>query len=366
MKEIEIRWEDLQVGDKFPDGSVVLSMEDWVYKPCYEIKLVGNDPLVISEDHLFNFKIVDENDNCVDMLEHSAIHRAKVMESDENWFTAKDLFSCFGKFKLIPLSANGESRDKIEYIKEYKNLKPQKCRCITTNTGHYEINSLINHNTARKLFYGMSNVQVIDDCGGDHRDVLHCSAPGGRICKKCAEKVQGGQGIKVGDFAGGIASTALSEGLTQANLSKVHTTFSDAHTGESTTVSKMSPGEVIMATFDNFSTSEIILQAREEQTTEGRRKVLFDGIKKAYKDAGIKCDDINIQIAVRSMTSTKRDKDTGIRKPVKDDELCDISSMMSLGNADNLFNQIELSSGYKILTKPTKQKIARSATTEIL
>lgn len=191
--------------------------------------------------------------------------------------------------------------------------------------------------SARLLFYGLSDVEVIDDCGNDSSDgIMHCKAPG--ICKKCAAK--SGLNVDTGSFVGATISTHLTEGLTQASLNSIHT-----GTG------MKQDWEVISDTILGYKSSPIIAKAIDQDTTEGARKVIFDGLKQVYKDAGINIDDYNLQVVSKQLTSYKRNNDGSIRY-IKDGELCDFPSMQTIGGHNNLFLQSELKNSYDKITTP--------------
>lgn len=212
---------------------------------------------------------------------------------------------------------------------------------------------------ARKAFYALSDTIVVDDCGGEHIDALHCSMPEGNICLKCARKTRGGNAdiIKVGNKIGGWLSTNLSEALTQLSMSQ-------KHTGTMETENQMDSARTVMSTLDGWSTSPIVKRMTEAKTTEEARKICFEGLKEAYSSANIVEDDINLQMIARKLTSYKRDK-FGLR-PVEPDEKCDIVSIASIGNKNNIFKHAELESGYKSLTKPLKQDIKPDSVNDIL
>lgn len=191
--------------------------------------------------------------------------------------------------------------------------------------------------TARILFYGLSDMQVIDDCGAvNSRGPIDCKAPG--ICRKCAAK--SGWKVKEGDMVGGFVSTHLTEGLTQASLNAIHT-----GTGEK------ADWEVIKDTLFGYKSSPIIKEAQEKKTTAEARQAIVDGLKDVYKKAGINIDDYNIQVVAKQLTSYKREKDGSIRY-IKDGELCDFPSMQTIGGHNNLFLQSLLRNSYDKLTHP--------------
>ena len=349
-------WKDLSIGDEFVDGSVCEEIQDWRMKPCYEIKIEGNNPIVLSNDHLL-YGLITINNTKISNFEKSKICRKNVGELDEDWLCVEDIYEMYNLNANISI-ATDECLNLI-YIKPFMDLKPQKVRCISTNTGHYETNGLLHHNTARKLFYCMSDVQVVNDCGytGDNRNALNCLMPEGHICAKCAHSTQGGDDIKEGDLVGGRVSTAMSEALTQLSMKQ-------KHVGSSEVAGQINVSNTIMATLDGWSTSPVIQDALKCKTTQEMRETIFNGLKKLYSDAGIKEDDFNIQMVARKLTSYKR-TNNGI-EPIQPGEKADICSMMVLGNKDNIFKRSELSTGYKYLTKPTEQTLKRDAANEIL
>ena len=341
-----IKWRDIQIGDEFVDGSKVTGISPVTYKPCVIIKAKDNIGTVVSEDHLIEAFVCDFDGDCLnDNFHHSKMLRSLVL-ADYSFVSAKDLLDSFEKGLDISLD-EGE----IEYIKPYKNEEPQECFCITTDTGVYTVNGLVHHNTARLLFYAMADVEVIDDCGNESSDgVLHCKAPG--VCKKCAAK--SGWDVEKGQLVGATISTHLTEGLTQAYLSSIHT-----GTG------KKQNHEVIRDTMMGFASSPIIQEAKEKETTEERRQVIFDGLKTAYSDAGIAVDDYNVEMIAKRLTQYKRDGSTGELRFVKDDEVCSFASLNSIGGHNNLFLQSELRNSYDKITRPQVFDNPRSAFTEI-
>lgn len=204
---------------------------------------------------------------------------------------------------------------------------------------------------ARRVFYGLSDVEVIDDCGASKYStgILTCRAPG--VCKACAAK--SGWKINSGQLAGGIISTHLTEGLTQASLNAIHT-------GEG----KKQDWEVIADTLQSYKSSPIIMKAREQKTTKDAREVIFNGLKESYANAGISIDDYNLMVIAKQLTSYKNDKDGSIRY-VKDDEMCDFPSIQTIGGHNNLFLQSELKNSYQKLTRPGVFKNEHNAVTSI-
>ena len=355
----EIFWKDLQVGNIFEDGSICEEIQDWQMKPCYELKISNHNPIVLSFDHLISGKILINNEEITN-LEKSANARENIGETDPSWICVEDIYDMFTNFHAA-IDICADSNDCLEYVKEFRGLEPQRVRCISSSTGYYETNGIIHHNTARKLFYCLSETMVADDCGysgpEEERSALNCLMPEGHVCLKCAHATQGGGFIKKGDMIGGHISTGLSEALTQLSMKQ-------KHVGTGQVTGQINASHTIMNTLDGFKTSPIIQRASEAETTQEMREIIFHGLKDLYHDAGIKEDDFNIQMIARKLTSYKRGKN-GV-EPIQPGEKADIVSMVSLGNKDNIFKKAELSAGYKILTKPTEQTLKKDAANDIL
>ena len=348
----KILWKELEVGNEFIDGSIVVELQPWNEKSCFELQIDGFDKIILSHDHLVYGDIII-NGKRIDCLEKSEKARQNVMESDKKWICIEDIY----EFHKLGAEIEISDGSKLVYIKPFKDGKPQRVRCISTSSGFYETNGLIHHNTARKLFYAMSDIQVVKDCGGPYIDAMHCNMPDGHVCEKCAHLTQGGERVKEGQLIGGLVSTNLSEGLTQLSMKQMHV-------GSNQVSEQQHGSSVIMATLDGWSTSPIIQQMRESETTDEMRDILYNGLKNLYKEAGLKQDDFNIQMVARKLTSYKRTN--GGLRPINPGEKCDIVSMGTVGNSNNIFKVSELSSGYKHLTKPTKQKINTDAANQIL
>ena len=136
------------------------------------------------------------------------------------------------------------------------------------------------------------------------------------------------------------------------------------NTGTKEVSAQQNTADVIMHTFDAWSSSPIIQKMRECETTEEMRNTLYEELKQQYKNAGIKQDDFNIMMAAKKMTSYKRGK-YGLR-PVEPGERCDIVSLNSVGNHGNIFKTGALVSSYRYLTKPIKQTIKPDAANEVM
>lgn len=207
--------------------------------------------------------------------------------------------------------------------------------------------------TARQVFYGLSDAEVIEDCGGDHsHGIMGCKAQKG-FCKKCAE--HSGMKVEEGQLVGSIASTHLTEGLTQAALNSIHSSGKGNDKEE---------WMVIKDTLLGSKSSGIIKTALEKETTEEARQAIFDGLKDHYERAHIGIDDYNIEIISRQLTSYV--VDGGQLRPVKDGELCSIPSISAIGSQGNVFLQAELRTAYNYITKPQVFENKRNAVTEIM
>lgn len=80
--------------------------------------------------------------------------------------------------------------------------------------------------TNKKLFYGLSHIQVKSDCGGDHsKGILGCKIPDG-VCEKCAA-VSGATKWKKGMFIGAKATAALASDLVQLSMREFHSIWED-------------------------------------------------------------------------------------------------------------------------------------------
>lgn len=211
--------------------------------------------------------------------------------------------------------------------------------------------------TARKLFYAMSDTMVVEDCGGPYIDAMHCNLPEGHVCEKCAHLTQGGERVKKGMLIGGWISTNMSEALTQLSMKQ-------KHVGGTQIVKQLNTSNTIMHTLDGWSTSQVIQDMQKAESTEEMREILYNGLKDAYASANIKQDEFNIQMVARKLTSYKREN--GSVRPINPGEKADIVSMATVGNANNIFKVSELTSGYKHLTVPKKEKLKEDAANQIM
>lgn len=347
----KIHWNEVEVGDIFANDSICTEIQDWKKKPCIELKVIDCDPVVVSTDHLMACNIYLNNVK-IDNLEASAEARKNIGEIDPIWVCAQDIYDLFNSGAYIEMNGNI-----LEYAKIFKNSTPLNVRCISTSLGYYETNGMFHHNTARKLFYCMSDTQVFKDCGGPYIDAMHCKLPEGHVCEKCANITPGGENVKVGKLIGGLISTNISEALTQLSMKQ-------KHTGTLETAEQQGDAAYIMNTLDGWGRSEIIQKMIQAKTTEEARDILYHGLKDLYSKAGIAQDDFNIQMVAKKLTSYKR-TDKGL-VPVEDGEKCDIVSIAAIGNINNIFKVSELSTGYKYLTKPMKQELKQDAANQIL
>ncbi len=349
-----VLWSDIKVGDTFADDSTILEIQPWQYKKCYELKMTNSEKIILSHDHLV-FGEIYVSGKLVDYLEESERCRKIIGESDPRWICISDIFEFYNMGADIRISSS--NINKIDYINEFDNGNPVKVRCISTNSGFYQTNDLIHHNTARKLFYAMSDTMVVEDCGGPYIDAMHCNMPEGHVCEKCAHLTQGGERIKEGMLVGGWISTNMSEALTQLSMKQ-------KHVGGTQIKKQLNTSNTIMSTLDGWSTSHVIQDMQKAQTTEEMRQILHDGLRDAYASANIKQDEFNLQMVARKLTSYKREN--GRIRPINPGEKADVISIGTLGNANNIFKVSELTSGYKHLTVPTKQKLGKDAANQIL
>ena len=100
-----------------------------------------------------------------------------------------------------------------EYFeKQYSARAAQIAKSVSTALPGY---------AARKMFYGLSDIEVKSDCGNNSSTgISTCSVPGG-ICKKCLQK-SGVTEYNTGDLIGAHVSTNSSEGLTQVSMKQFH------------------------------------------------------------------------------------------------------------------------------------------------
>lgn len=326
-----IKWKDIEVGDMFIDGSTVLEKMPISEKPCIVLTVAGSEPVIVSEEHMMKFDIYNKEFHIVnDRLLYSAVER-KYLMADTSWVCARDIYDCHKRGMAI-IDEKG-----IELV-SVERYKKSECFCIRTDTGKYVFNGITHHNCARLLFYGMSDIEVIEDCGGDHsKGIMGCKAPG--VCKKCAEHSH--MHVETGSMVGGVVSTHMTEGLTQASLSAIHTG-----------VGNKQGWEVIADTLRGYKTSPIISEAITKETTEEARQSIFEGLKKAYADSGISIDDYNLELFAKQMTQFKVNKKTGQLEYILDGELCDFPSIQTIGGHNNLILQSELSNSYKKIARP--------------
>lgn len=244
----------------------------------------------------------------------------------------------------------------VSYIKNnyVKGLTDEEWWRLQYSTRKASVNKTVSISApgaeARNLFYGLSDTIIIDDCLNESSNgILDCDMPGG-FCEKCAEKSGMKEileilkrGSETGDIStvriGGFVSTNLSEPLTQAYLNAIHGANDP----------KANQHKIIVATFEGYSSSPIIQEALKGKTTKERRRILKEGLKQAYIDQGIDIDEYNLDIVAKKMTSYKRGR-KGLEY-VEDGELCDISSVRSIGNIGNIFKKAALGSSFRNLSK---------------
>lgn len=147
-EKITIKWEDLQIGDVFTDGSKVMEIRDWEYRPCYVLK-TNESEIIVSDEHLFNCQFYKDGVK----IKTEAKYGDKLISP---WSNASDIFKAFNEgidIIMLPLSK------KVNDIKPFLNGEPQRCRCITTDTGHYQIGDFNNHNTTLLKYMSMHDIE---------------------------------------------------------------------------------------------------------------------------------------------------------------------------------------------------------------
>ena len=354
--DIIVTWGNVDIGHVFPDGSIVSDTREWSSRQMYKLVSNNGDSIIVSDNHLISCQILASDGDLINgSWTLSAKCRGEVGEIDDAWICAADLFDAKRSGYIVILES-GYLLEKVEP------LSFGDVRCITTDTGEYSIGAFTNHNCARQMYMGLSDTPMIEDCGNSNStSIMTCDMPTG-FCRCCAEK-SGMKDVidnymkkkstkKLSDIKiGGLISTNASEPLTQMALNKVHSAAdSEANS------------DILIATYRGYSTSPIIQAMKEETTTMGRRKVLFENLKKLYEEEGIDIDDWNLEIIAKKMTSYKKGKH-GLEIIDGDDDLCSISSLVSIGtttnpyvNGDvksNPFKRASYMEGYETLKKPT-------------
>ena len=135
---IRIKWYELEIGDKFVDGSVCTYLSNWFKDMTYNV-YIDDAFLTASAGHLLKVDVIDNgkkiNSNL--SLPRSAKAREAVKERSLDWISVEDLYS-LSNYTLL---SNGHKITKIEKLTE------SEVRCIQTNTGRYLIDNFISHNT---------------------------------------------------------------------------------------------------------------------------------------------------------------------------------------------------------------------------
>lgn len=171
METKTITWDDLRVGDEFPDHAVVTDIKDWYLSDCYAIQLKYEEPLIVSKDHMIK-TLVLENDPeksnkderiLNDQLSNSMLERQKLNEVSNLWLTVEDIYNSINTGKLVVVLGKDYNRDTLESnIENIVPLKQQKnVRCITTSTGQYIINGITSHNSSK--VYSMKEAETLGD-----------------------------------------------------------------------------------------------------------------------------------------------------------------------------------------------------------
>lgn len=160
-KLMKVKWEDLKVGDMFPENEAFITeLWPWQERPCYELKtrkvtvvddeeMITTQSVIASEDHLFSIL----TDKSFDDYKTTRISKEQTNKQAINWIACKDAYEIFktahvdektGKnIAMLPGTLCEIS------IVPYDDLKPQKCRCITTTEGTFHIAGVLFGQTAR-------------------------------------------------------------------------------------------------------------------------------------------------------------------------------------------------------------------------
>lgn len=162
-KLMTVNWEDLKVGDEFPDsGAVITELWPWQESPCYELRtkkkevidgeeIFVDESVIASKDHLFS--IVTEKS--FDEYETTRNSKEQTNKQAINWIACEDAYNVFKTAKTeiidgkeVNIAILPGMLGEITIV-PYKNLEPQKCRCITTTKGTFTINGILFGQTAR-------------------------------------------------------------------------------------------------------------------------------------------------------------------------------------------------------------------------
>lgn len=162
-KLMTVNWEDLRVGDEFPDsGAVITELWPWQESPCYELRtknkkiidgeeIFVDESVIASKDHLFS--IVTEKS--FDEYEITKASKEQTNKQAINWIACEDAYNIFKTAKTevidgteVNLAIVPGTLSEITIV-PYKNLEPQKCRCITTTHGTFTISNVLFGQTAR-------------------------------------------------------------------------------------------------------------------------------------------------------------------------------------------------------------------------
>ena len=131
-----VKWTDIKIGDEFIDNSKIEFIADWEYRPCFELA-TKNTKIIVSDEHLIkcHYRIKDE------FFVPSVNYNNKILNG---WADAQQIYELCSIYNAEIILDNNI---KLENITVFDFGFPQKCRCIKTNTGQYQIGDFINHNT---------------------------------------------------------------------------------------------------------------------------------------------------------------------------------------------------------------------------
>lgn len=159
-KLMQVKWKDLKVGDTFLDGAEITELWPWQEAPCYELrtevqkivdgeKVMVPETVIASKDHLFSIV----TDKSFDEYETTRKSKEQTNKKAINWIACEDAYNIFKTYQIdektgCNIAVLPGTLCEIKIV-PYKNLEPQKCRCITTTHGTFTISNILFGQTAR-------------------------------------------------------------------------------------------------------------------------------------------------------------------------------------------------------------------------
>lgn len=140
-----ITWDQLHAGDVFQDGSVVLEVMPWERRPCFVLQDEDGETLVASDEHLVCCTI-DGSMPSSPYGDSFAHGYASVLSVFEAFESGKRILLQPSKRRIVsvsPYCANACG----DAAKDPSTWKSVRCRCVRTDTGHYDIGNFRSHNT---------------------------------------------------------------------------------------------------------------------------------------------------------------------------------------------------------------------------